>query len=272
MPVWIVSIFPMILLLWIMLNVKSAMSRTPPKYTSVSLNIWIINEYSHSVHNPTNYRWYVLRSMNKPTWLNNGMPPGACIWTQLETATLDNNNHLLFVIHIMLLIRSLGIDLGHFAFWHKNWTSWLTLLHGNLPRFLIRYIFLIQIIFNSPLPSSPFWYGNALWSHLHTKCFSKCTRACLFHEPLYHYYKTSATWRHSIRIKFMSGGGKVTMSPTKYFQNRLWGSELAPRVEWKSSSSFYMIFELLFTTFNFIVVYVCSYHWSKGHGMFHCMV
>jgi hypothetical protein len=198
---------------------------------------------------------------------------GACIWTQLETATLEKNSHPLFFIHIMLLICSLGIDLGHFAFWHRNRTSWLTLLHGDLPWsfihciFLIRYIFLIRfysfILPSPPLPSPPLPVpfdtetpcdppGN-----LHMKCFWKCTRACLFHDPLSHYYKTSATWRPSIKIEFMSGGGKVTTSPTKYFQKPLWGSELAPRVDWKSSSSFYVIFKLFFTMFNRIVVYVC---------------
>ena len=85
---------------------------------------------------------------------------GACIWTQLETATLEKNSHPLFFIHIMLLIRSLGIDLGHFTFGHRNWTSWLTLLHGDLPWsfihciFLIRYIFLIHFL-KFILPSPP---------------------------------------------------------------------------------------------------------------------
>ena len=54
-----------------MSSMNNAGSITPPKFSSVNLNVCSINIYSYFVQGPTKYNGHIPRSWNHPTWLNN---------------------------------------------------------------------------------------------------------------------------------------------------------------------------------------------------------
>lgn len=63
---WIVS-------RWIMIPINSAMSQTPLKFPSVSLNAWIVIECSRFVSRAKEYNWLIPGTWNRSTWLSNVM-------------------------------------------------------------------------------------------------------------------------------------------------------------------------------------------------------
>lgn len=60
-----------------MFNVISAVSITSSKFSSVSLNIWIINGYFYFVWGARIIYWHIPRSWNQSAWLNDVINHGA---------------------------------------------------------------------------------------------------------------------------------------------------------------------------------------------------
>lgn len=71
------------LLGWTMFHAHGAMIIAPPKVSEFSLNVWIINEKPCLLEEPTNYIWYVPRSRDRPTWLNNVMSSSVVVRNEL---------------------------------------------------------------------------------------------------------------------------------------------------------------------------------------------
>lgn len=97
-----------------MFHVNNSRSITPSKFPSVTLNVWIVKEYSYYIRSPTKYNSHIPRSWNRFPMTN------SCYVT---TNTIMNHlSHLDFIEDDNLMLVTSNFEEAHSIVTNLKWS------------------------------------------------------------------------------------------------------------------------------------------------------